>query len=126
MHHPFSCYPSGQLIFYGWVGRDRPLRHQHRVGSCVGSPTLADADFLSAFLTLSQRSHRFDPFRDQSNLKWLGRQGSNLRMPESKSGALPLGDAPLNKMDFLAKLGHVVKQKTDLATISVARSVSIE
>jgi len=29
-------------------------------------------------------------------------------------------------MDFLAKLGHVVKQKTDLATISVARSVSIE
>jgi hypothetical protein len=25
---------------------------------------------------------------------WLGREGSNLRMPESKSGALPLGDAP--------------------------------
>ena len=25
---------------------------------------------------------------------WLGREDSNLRMPESKSGALPLGDAP--------------------------------
>ena len=25
---------------------------------------------------------------------WLGRKDSNLRMPESKSGALPLGDAP--------------------------------
>jgi hypothetical protein len=28
---------------------------------------------------------------------WLGRQGSNLGMPESKSGALPLGDAPTTK-----------------------------
>lgn len=26
---------------------------------------------------------------------WLGRQGSNLRMPGSKPGALPLGDDPL-------------------------------
>ena len=26
--------------------------------------------------------------------KWLGREGSNLRMAESKSAALPLGDAP--------------------------------
>ncbi|MDX2494416.1 MAG: hypothetical protein QNK27_05600 [Desulfuromusa sp.] len=48
--------------FYGWGARDRPLRHQHHVGSCVDCPTLADADFLSAFLTLSQRSLRFDPF----------------------------------------------------------------
>src|ERR1041385_3863639 len=27
--------------------------------------------------------------------RWLGREDSNLRMPESKSGALPLGDAPI-------------------------------
>jgi hypothetical protein len=27
--------------------------------------------------------------------EWLGRQDSNLGMPESKSGALPLGDAPI-------------------------------
>jgi hypothetical protein len=27
--------------------------------------------------------------------KWLGRQDSNLRMPGSKPGALPLGDAPI-------------------------------
>src|SRR6266568_219069 len=31
-------------------------------------------------------------------LKWLGRQGSNLGMPESKSGALPLGDAPIQRI----------------------------
>jgi hypothetical protein len=29
---------------------------------------------------------------------WLGRQDSNLRMPVPKTGALPLGDAPLSKM----------------------------
>ena len=27
---------------------------------------------------------------------WLGWQDSNLRMPESKSGALPLGDIPIS------------------------------
>jgi hypothetical protein len=27
---------------------------------------------------------------------WLGREGSNLRMGESKSPALPLGDAPID------------------------------
>ena len=32
-------------------------------------------------------------------VKWLGWQGSNLRMPESKSGALPLGDIPLIKTE---------------------------
>jgi hypothetical protein len=26
--------------------------------------------------------------------RWLAREDSNLRMPESKSGALPLGDGP--------------------------------
>src|SRR6476661_10281010 len=26
---------------------------------------------------------------------WLGREDSNLRMPDPKSGALPLGDAPV-------------------------------
>ncbi len=30
--------------------------------------------------------------------KWLGRQDSNLRMPGSKPGALPLGDAPTLKL----------------------------
>jgi hypothetical protein len=29
-----------------------------------------------------------------SVIKWLGREGSNLRMAESKSAALPLGYAP--------------------------------
>src|SRR5687768_9003362 len=29
-----------------------------------------------------------------NDLRWLGRQDSNLRMPVPKTGALPLGDAP--------------------------------
>ena len=33
---------------------------------------------------------------------WLGREGSNLRMPESKSGALPLGDAPTARRSIAA------------------------
>ena len=36
--------------------------------------------------------------------RWLGRQGSNLRMPASKAGALPLGDAPSS--------WHVLRRKT--------------
>src|SRR5438445_11418626 len=30
-----------------------------------------------------------------NSIDWLGREDSNLRMPESKSGALPLGYAPI-------------------------------
>jgi hypothetical protein len=30
---------------------------------------------------------------------WLGREDSNLRMVESKSTALPLGDAPLSCLE---------------------------
>ena len=32
-------------------------------------------------------------------LSWLGWQDLNLRMPESKSGALPLGDIPIWRLD---------------------------
>jgi hypothetical protein len=35
--------------------------------------------------------------------KWLGRKGSNLRMTESKSVALPLGYAPTF---FITRLGR--------------------
>ena len=33
-------------------------------------------------------------YRECCPTEWLGRKESNLRMPESKSGALPLGYAP--------------------------------
>ena len=33
----------------------------------------------------------------QNRLVWLGREDSNLRMAESKSAALPLGDAPMRR-----------------------------
>ena len=32
--------------------------------------------------------------------KWLGREDSNLRMPASKAGALPLGDAPVSDVQI--------------------------
>ena len=32
---------------------------------------------------------------NNNGLAWLGREDSNLRMAESKSAALPLGDAPI-------------------------------
>ena len=38
---------------------------------------------------------------------WLGRQDSNLRMPASKAGALPLGDAPTS----LAPIAGVARMK---------------
>lgn len=34
-------------------------------------------------------------FTRKASENWLGRKDSNLRMPESKSGALPLGYAPV-------------------------------
>jgi hypothetical protein len=48
------------VLNYGGEGGIRLLLRQHRVGLCVGSPALADADVLSAFLTFSQR---FAPLR---------------------------------------------------------------
>ena len=35
-------------------------------------------------------------------LLWLGREDSNLRMPGSKPGALPLGDGPKILPDFIS------------------------
>ena len=35
--------------------------------------------------------------RTRAARNWLGRQDSNLRMPVPKTGALPLGDAPMRK-----------------------------
>jgi hypothetical protein len=34
-----------------------------------------------------------------SKTNWLGREDSNLRMVESKSTALPLGDAPMTFLE---------------------------
>lgn len=36
---------------------------------------------------------------------WQGCQDSNLGMPESKSGALPLGDTPKKEMSLIPDLG---------------------
>jgi hypothetical protein len=37
---------------------------------------------------------------DYKRRNWLGREGSNLRMAESKSAALPLGYAPMGRSGF--------------------------
>jgi hypothetical protein len=39
--------------------------------------------------------------KDTSWLKWQGRLDSNQRMPGSKPGALPLGDAPVDVDDHI-------------------------
>lgn len=51
---------------------------------------------------MRNQTHKKDPYnkgRDEReellSSIWLGWQDSNLRMPEPKSGALPLGDIPL-------------------------------
>ncbi len=54
-----------------------------------------------------QRSLRFESWLMKlfTNCeKWLGRQDSNLGMPESKSGALPLGDAPSQEERLSSKV----------------------
>ena len=43
-------------------------------------------------------------------LKWLGWQDSNLRMPESKSGALPLGDIPMTSGDLPSDTRSIIAQ----------------
>ena len=43
-------------------------------------------------------------------LKWLGWQDSNLRMPESKSGALPLGDIPMCIGDLSSDTRGIIAQ----------------
>lgn len=46
--------------------------------------------------------------------EWLGREGSNLRMAESKSAALPLGDAPTLRRaviaDFFSSATHAFQR----------------
>ncbi len=44
---------------------------------------------------LRSSASRGQPSLARSSEGWLGREDSNLRMPESKSGALPLGYAPM-------------------------------
>jgi hypothetical protein len=42
--------------------------------------------------------------------KWLGWQDSNLRMPGSKPGALPLGDTPITLNVYPSPKSHIVRQ----------------
>ena len=44
--------------------------------------------------------------RYKSSEKWLGWQGSNLRMPASKAGALPLGDTPIFRLTIGQLIGE--------------------
>ena len=45
------------------------------------------------------------PFQRLTKI-WLGRQDSNLRMPVPKTGALPLGDAPVAAVSGFYALGR--------------------
>ena len=61
-------------------------------------------------------------------LDWLGREDLNLRMAESKSAALPLGDAPIAAMEQGCRLisgrvglrhSHVRQWRRELDTCHV-------
>gem|GEM_PF-4232916 len=78
----FFCR-TGTIFYHenGGEGGIRPLCRPHHVGSGVDSPALADADVLPAFLTLSQRSLRFESPKDPYLLdfKWRRGRDSNPR-----------------------------------------------
>jgi hypothetical protein len=49
---------------------------------------------LQGFRVHGNNLYRTNLICNDFYVKWLGREDSNLRMAESKSAALPLGDAP--------------------------------
>jgi hypothetical protein len=66
------------------------------VGTCAGMFGRV-VDDAQAYPKRGAKQNRHPPRDDRCLVfEWLGRQGSNLGMSESKSDALPLGDAPIN------------------------------
>ena len=71
--------------------------------------TFAKQIFHSEAISLARRAN----FVEKSTLAraffWLGWPDLNRRMPESKSGALPLGDIPIFNYDIISKSKPNVK-----------------
>src|ERR1700676_1301793 len=80
---------NGSFLEFGW----RLLGMFGPKSSNIGLPRLLamrKARIWRAFLI---RRRKFS----ETHTAWLGREDSNLRMVESKSTALPLGDAPIGR-----------------------------
>ena len=80
---------------YGWAGRIT----RYILYLTPSGPASIDAvknGFLPFFSNLTVL---ILPNQTTTALKWLGRQDSNLRMPGSKPGALPLGDGPIYSLN---------------------------
>src|SRR5210317_691096 len=104
-HHAGSRHvflPCGSQIKKAAIGDFHPLFSQllakNEGGSCLrasdGSHRRCKVALLKrAALRLFESSQFGDCLRSAI---WLGWQDSNLRMSESKSDALPLGDTPIN------------------------------
>ncbi len=75
--------------------RDIPMVLARQRGRTSHSlPTAGNSQARPIARSWSRTAASRDLHADFSVEAWLGRKDSNLRMPESKSGALPLGDAP--------------------------------
>ena len=70
--------------------RPRPAGQPRKLGCSARFRSLLEPTFLIL------------PIKISGYIKWLGRQDSNLRMPGSKPGALPLGDAPIKSTSILS------------------------
>ena len=85
----FGCSKSLQAILYSGPPALRPagrtacvqIRSRRICRTSIGSHLFF---FSALYVHLHQR------------IIWLGREDSNLRMPGSKPGALPLGDGPIS------------------------------
>ena len=78
------------VFMFGWAGKIRILQ-EYFLASLTAPAHPSDA-FSSYFPFHSKQ--KSSNFRYYFSV-WLGWQDSNLRMPESKSGALPLGYSPI-------------------------------
>src|SRR5882757_9417046 len=77
-----SCPRLGNAMLIGWRTK---RQHLFRMGR------------KTPFRMKKQRMLKVRDF--QGAYAWLGREDSNLRMGESKSPALPLGDAPTDGLE---------------------------
>lgn len=98
--------PLFRRIELGLAWYDRNARGSHLARTCRRVPRLYDQPpqsqtevrstgvQIAVAASAVQSAHHLPGQYSGLWMIWMGRQGSNLRMAESKSAALPLGDAP--------------------------------
>ncbi len=84
---------DGKVAEYGRQGEDQQPAEHERIEPGHGRETSNDGPGGRG-VRHRNRSSGGPSLRSRTRERWLGRQDSNLGMTESKSVALPLGDAP--------------------------------